>query len=115
MNFKYTVTMMDTASENDMNDVVKTLHYRITMTDVDVPEGTLIPFKFGTVDLESPDAEVFIEFSNISEATAEAWLKSKLNCEHLENSLTQELEANKVIALNPAPQTTSKTPVWAAE
>ena len=112
MGFKYTVALMDTASENGMDDVVKTLHYRITMTDVDVPEGTLIPFKFGTVDLESPDAEVFIEFSNISEATAEAWLKSKLNCEYLEVSLTQELEANKVVASNPVPQTTSKMPSW---
>jgi len=112
MGFKYTVALMDTASENGMDDVVKTLHYRITMTDVDAPEGTLIPFRFGTVDLESPDSGSFIDFSNISEATAEAWLKSKLNCEYLEVSLTQELEANKVVASNPVPQTTSKMPSW---
>ena len=112
MGFKYTVAMMDTTTESGMQDVVKTLHYRITMTDVDAPEGTLIPFRFGTVDLESPDAESFIDFSNISEATAEAWLKSKLNCEYLEASLTEELEANKIVAANPVPQTTSKMPSW---
>jgi hypothetical protein len=115
MAFKYTVAMMDTASENGMDDVVKTLHYRITMTDVDAPEGTLIPFRFGTVDLGSPDVGSFIDFNNISEATAEGWLKSKLDCEYIEASLTEEFEANKLIAANPVPQATSKMPVWATE
>ena len=113
MAFKYTVAMMDTASENGMDDVVKTLHYRITMTDVDVPEGTLIPFRFGTVDLESPDAGSFVEFANLDAATVEAWLKSKLDCETLEAGLSAELSQNASKAATPAPQTTSKMPSWA--
>ena len=95
MNFKYTVAMMDTVSENDMDDVVKTLHYRITITDVDVPENTIIPFRFGTVDLDTPDVDSFIDFNNISEEIAVEWLKSKLDCNSIEDSLTKELEKNK--------------------
>jgi hypothetical protein len=112
MNFKYTVAMMDTVSENDMDDVVKTLHYRITITDVDVPENTIIPFRFGTVDLDTPDVDSFIDFNNISEEIAVEWLKSKLDCNSIEDSLTKELEKNKYLAAVPVLQTTSKIPVW---
>jgi len=112
MAFNYTVAMMDTASENGMDDVVKTLHYRITMTDVDVPEGTLIPFRFGTVDLESPDAGSFVEFANLDSITVETWLKSKLDCSALESSLQEELTANTLLAQESVQQTTSKIPAW---
>jgi hypothetical protein len=113
MAFKYTVAMMDTASEDGMDDVVKTLHYRITMIDVDVPEGTLIPFRFGTVDLASPDAGSFVEFANLDAATVEAWLKSKLDCTALEAGLSAELSQNASEAATPTLQTTSKMPSWA--
>lgn len=112
MDFKYTVAMMDVVSENGMEDVVKTLHYRVTMTGVDVPEGTIIPFRFGTVNLESPDAESFVKFANLDAATVEAWLKSKLDCKTLELGLSAELAKNVELASTSVSQTTSKIPSW---
>lgn len=112
MAFNYTVAMMDTASENNMEDVVKTLHYRVTVTGVDVPEGTLIPFRFGTVDLEGPDAGSFVNFADLDATTVEVWLKSKLNCEVIESGLSAELAKNIETASTPVLQTTSKMPSW---
>lgn len=112
MNINYEVAMMDTASENGLANVVKTLHYRITLSDVDAPEGTIIPFKFGTVELDAPTAENFTNYGDLDYLTVHTWLKSRLDCDRLEAELQYELNANIEIANTPKVQTTSKIPNW---
>jgi len=112
MNINYEVAMMDTASENGLEDVVKTLHYRITLSDVDASEDTVIPFKFGTVELDAPTAENFTNYGDLDKETVTTWLKSQLDCDRLEAELQYELDANRTISSAPKAQTTSKLPTW---
>lgn len=111
MNINYEVAMMDTASENNLDNVIKTLHYRITLSDLDVPENTIIPFKFGTVELDAP-TESFTSYEDLDKETVTTWLKSKLDCDRLEAELMYELNANIEVANTPKVQTTSKLPNW---
>ena len=104
MNFKYEIANMDVTGEN--NAVIR-LHYRVSAQKNNCD---LIPVRSGIVEL-SQTTENFVPFEEISKALAIQWLKEKLDCEQIEQSLTEEIENYQPISM---PVTKSKLPsTWA--
>jgi len=100
---------MDTApSENGLTDVVKVIHWRLTATD-----GTNTADVFSTLPLDTPDAENFTAFSELTEAQVISWVESKLNLESIKTSLDERLEriANPPIVVKQGPWIQTQIPV----
>ena len=69
----WTVSAMDyTVSQDGKANVVNTVHWRCAKTDGDSSGSS-----YGTVGLEAP-GESFVEWDDITEATAVGWAKAAL-------------------------------------
>jgi hypothetical protein len=96
-------------SENGLESVIKTLHWRCYATEGD-EQSTC----YGSIGLESPDPEAFEVYEGLTEATVVGWLKATLDAqqegqvEQIEASLAGEIEKRR----NP-PIVTAPLP-WAA-
>ena len=100
MNFKYEIANMDVVGDEAI--VIK-LHYRVSAQK----DGCdLIPVRSGVVELDAPNEE-FVEFEDITKELALTWLKEKLLCAEIEQSLTEEIDAFRPTADQPI---ASKTP-----
>lgn len=86
MNFKYEIANMDVVGDEA---IVLKLHYRVSAQK---DECDLIPVRSGVIEL-SPPKEKFIPFEEITKDIALIWLKEKLNCAEIEQSLTDEINA----------------------
>jgi hypothetical protein len=76
--FNWTVSAMDyTVSQDGHTNVVNTVHWRVSKTDGDNSGSS-----YGTVGLEAP-GESFVEWADITEATAVGWAKTALGDEQV--------------------------------
>ena len=76
--FSWTVSAMDyTVSQDGHTNVVNTVHWRVSKTDGDNSGSS-----YGTVGLEAPSGE-FVEWADITEATAVGWAKAALGDEQV--------------------------------
>ena len=76
--FNWTVSAMDyTVSQDGHTNVVNTVHWRVSKTDGDNSGSS-----YGTVGLEAPSGE-FVEWADITEATAVGWAKAALGDEQV--------------------------------
>ena len=76
--FNWTVSAMDyTVSQDGHTNVVNTVHWRVSKTDGDHSGSS-----YGTVGLEAP-GESFVEWDDITEATAVGWAKAALGDEQV--------------------------------
>jgi hypothetical protein len=76
--FNWTVSAMDyTVSQDGHTNVVNTVHWRCSKEDGDNSGSS-----YGTVGLEAP-GESFVEWDDITEATAVGWAKAALGDEQV--------------------------------
>ena len=75
--------------DGELSNVIETVHYRYQAEDAD---GNVADV-YGSVGLESPDAESFISHEDLTQADVEAWLEAKLDVEALKAVLDAQLDA----------------------
>jgi len=76
--FNWTVSAMDyTVSQDGHTNVVNTVHWRCSKTDGDHSGSS-----YGTAGLEAPSG-TFVEWDDITEATAIGWAKAALGDEQV--------------------------------
>ena len=76
--FNWTVSAMDyTVSQDGHTNVVNTVHWRVSKEDGDHSGSS-----YGTVGLEAPSG-TFVEWDDITEATAVGWAKAALGDEQV--------------------------------
>ena len=89
---------------NTADGGVTIAHYRVTASET-VGEETYTASSYGTCGF-TPDAEAegFIAFESLDEATVLGWVKDQLDVESIESGLTANIESQK------APVTVSGLP-----
>ena len=75
--------------DGELSNVIETVHWRYQAEDAD---GNVADV-YGSVGLESPDAESFISHEDLTQADVEAWLEAKLDVEALKAVLDAQLDA----------------------
>ena len=75
--------------DGELSNVIETVHWRYQAEDAD---GNVADV-YGSVGLESPDAESFIAHEDLTQADVEAWLEAKLDVEALKEGLVAQLDA----------------------
>ena len=76
--------------ETGLENVIDTVHYRYQAED-----GEHSADVYGSVGLESPEADSFIPADELTVADVEGWLKAKLDVEALKEGLDAQIEAQK--------------------
>ena len=93
--FNWTVSAMDyTVSQDGHTNVVNTVHWRCSKTDGDNSGSS-----YGTVGLEAPSG-TFVEWDDITEATAVGWAKAALGDEQV-SSIEAGIDAQIAEQANP--------------
>ena len=93
--FNWTVSAMDyTVSQDGHTNVVNTVHWRVSKTDGDHSGSS-----YGTVGLEAPSG-TFVEWDDITEATAIGWAKAALGDEQV-SSIEAAIDAQIAEQANP--------------
>ena len=93
--FNWTVSAMDyTVSQDGHTNVVNTVHWRVSKTDGDNSGSS-----YGTVGLEAPSG-TFVEWDDITEATAVGWAKAALGDEQV-SSIEAGIDAQITEQANP--------------
>lgn len=75
--------------DGELSNVIETVHYRYQAEDAD---GNVADV-YGSIGLESPDAESFIAHEDLTQADVEAWLEAKLNVADMQAGLDAQLDA----------------------
>jgi hypothetical protein len=88
------------AWQNDMVNIVKTVHYSAILTEKEYSAELL-----GSVDLTTPEPYQFINYDELSQELVLSWIKPYLDLQSIENSLVNKLNSIK----NP---TIYKNPPW---
>lgn len=86
--------------QNDMFDVVKTVHYTAILTEKEYSAELI-----GSVNLNTPEPYQFINYKDLSEELVMDWIKPYLDLQYIKNCLVDKLNSIK----NP---TTYKNPPW---
>ena len=76
--------------DGELSNVIETIHYRYQAED-----GEHSADVYGSVGLESPEADSFIPADELTVADVEGWLESKLDVEGLKAGLDAQLSAIK--------------------
>ena len=76
--------------DGELSNVIDTIHWRYQATD-----GEHTADVYGSVGLESPEADSFIPADELTVADVEAWLEAKLDVEALKSGLDAQIEAQK--------------------
>ena len=93
--FNWTVSAMDyTVSQDGHTNVVNTVHWRVSKEDGDNSGSS-----YGTVGLEAPSG-TFVEWDDITEATAVGWAKAALGDEQV-SSIEAAIDAQIAEEANP--------------
>jgi hypothetical protein len=89
--FTWNFPSLDIApSEDGLVDVIKTIHWRYMGSDGDYSTEV-----YGTVSMESPDPEDYVEYDDITKEDLELWVEDKLNILDMQSNLLSVLEALK--------------------
>ena len=76
--------------DGELSNVIETIHYRYQAED-----GEHSADVYGSVGLESPEADSFIPADELTVADVEGWLEAKLDVEALKEGLDAQIEAQK--------------------
>ena len=76
--------------DGELSNVIDTIHWRYQATD-----GEFTADVYGSVGLESPEADSFIPAGELTVADVEAWLESKLDVEALKEGLDAQIDSQK--------------------
>lgn len=74
--FTWTFDPLETATESDLTDVVKTVHWRLNgVSDDDAPvTGTF----YGSISTGDADSDSFTAFADLTEADVKGWVLANL-------------------------------------
>jgi ApbE superfamily uncharacterized protein (UPF0280 family) len=112
--FTWTFDPLETATEGDLTDVVKTVHWRITgVTDDDEPvSGTV----YGSISTGDADSDSFTAFADLTEADVKGWVLANL-AEGEETASEAETRYQTQVQIQidgqKTPAVESKSPPWA--
>ena len=85
--YTWAIAQLDCAvQENDLEDVVKTIHWRLQATD-----GTHSADCYGSVGVGEADPEAFTPYSDLTQDDVIAWLESSLDVDQLKEVLAGQL------------------------
>ena len=85
--YTWTIESLETApQENNLQDVVKTVHWRYQATD-----GTFTVDRYGSEPMDNPVPENFVQFNNLTKNMVVSWLESKLNVEEMNTSFQNQI------------------------
>ena len=84
--YTWTIAQME---RNTADDFVVTVHYRVSGVDGDYTAST-----YGTVSY-TQEAESFIPYADLTEATVVGWVKESLGEDTVEAALASQIEAQK--------------------
>jgi hypothetical protein len=88
--YKWVISSLNAKIEDgELSNVIETVHYRYQATDAD---GNVADV-YGSIGLESPDAESFISHEDLTQADVEAWLEAKLDVAEMQAGLDAQLDA----------------------
>ena len=76
--------------DGELSNVIETIHYRYQAED-----GEHFADVYGSVGLESPEADSFIPADELTVADVEGWLEDKLDVEALKEGLDAQIESQK--------------------
>jgi hypothetical protein len=76
--------------DGELSNVIDTIHWRYQATD-----GEYSADVYGSVGLDSPEADSFIPADELTVADVEAWLESKLDVEALKEGLDAQIDSQK--------------------
>jgi hypothetical protein len=99
--YSWNVNTMDVApSANNLNNVVKVVHWRLIASD-----GTNSVDSYGSVSLEEPSQNDFVAFNNLTEQKVISWVESKINVTEVKDNLNTQLAklANPSIVVKQGP------------
>lgn len=101
MEYKWTISAMDCAiSEDGLNNVVKTVHWRYKAID-----GEFEAESYGATQVGEPNPESFTDYDNLTEADVVAWLEESIDVEAMHGSLANQIDLlkNPVSVILPPP------------
>ena len=87
--YTWTIAQME---RNTSDDFVVVVHYRVNAVDGDYTAST-----YGTVSY-TQEAESFIPYADLTEATVVGWVKESLGEDTVEAALASQIEAKKAPA-----------------
>jgi hypothetical protein len=76
--------------DGELSNVIDTIHWRYQATD-----GEFTADVYGSVGLESPEADSFIPSEDLTEDIVISWLEAKLDVDALKEGLDAQIEAQK--------------------
>jgi hypothetical protein len=89
--YNWQINQLQTApAENDLTDVVKTIHWIYQATD-----GTYSADCYGVMECETPSGTDFTAYNDLTEEQIIEWLINGLNVNDLQENLIAQIEAKK--------------------
>jgi hypothetical protein len=77
-------------AEDDLPDVVKTIHWRYDAVDGDFSAGA-----YGSLGLEAPDPNAFVPYTQITAQWAIGCVTAQINLEEVNTALERQIENQK--------------------
>jgi hypothetical protein len=91
MQYKWVISNLQAKiQEGELSNVIDTIHWRYQATD-----GEFTADVYGSLGLESPEADSFIPADELTVADVEGWLESKLEVEALKEGLDAQIDSQK--------------------
>lgn len=85
--YTWVIAQLDCApQENNLDDVVKTIHWRYQATD-----GTHTADCYGSIGVGEVDPDDFTPYADLTQEQVIAWLESSLDVEALQDGLAGQL------------------------
>ncbi len=99
IDYSWMITGLDTVpSENGLSDVVKTIHYiRLASKD-----GDILSME-GVHSCDTPNADQYINYADLTQADVEGWLNSANISEHLDLSLSSQFDSPETSEIQSLP------------
>lgn len=87
--YSWVIGDLEAKIESDgMQNVIETVHWRLQGTDANDNVADV----YGSIGLEAPDAESFIEFDSLAQSDVEGWLEANLDVDSLKAGIDSQLE-----------------------
>jgi hypothetical protein len=86
--YKWVISSLDAKiKDGELEKIIETVHWRYQATD-----GEFTADVYGSVGLESPEADSFIPAEQLTKETVISWLEAKLDVDALKAGLDAQLE-----------------------
>lgn len=87
LTYTWDITQLDTATENNLDNVVKNVYWRYVVSD-----GEHRADIYGSFTPGPPESNTFIPYGQLTQDNIISWLESKLEVDEMKLSLNYRLE-----------------------